>query len=181
MPDRGRDATGGVGLPEPALTLADGTKVTGSKACDALEPGEPGGPRVQPIDEYNALREQPGKPAGFPASQQVRWHASYATQWLRDRTYHDRCTPAPPRSVGLYSNLDNAYVSARLSRDLGPVAVLHGRLPNTPATYDGDRRMGSGQLRYWSMCSYEAWSTRVEGKADSTGSPGRRRATGPVT
>ncbi|MFD7292473.1 hypothetical protein ACFV9W_04225 [Streptomyces sp. NPDC059897] len=164
VPDRGRDVSGGVGLPEPVLTLADGTKVTGSKVCDALEPGEQGGPRVQPIDEYNTLREQPGKPVGFPASDPVRWHASYTTQWLRDCTYHDRCTPAPPRSVGQYSNLDNAYVSARLSRDLGPVTVLRGKLPTTPATHDGDKRMGSGQLRYWSMCSYEAWSTRVEGK-----------------
>ncbi|MCX5394358.1 hypothetical protein [Streptomyces sp. NBC_00094] len=37
VPDRGKDLTGGVGLPRPTLTLADGKKLTGQAACDATD------------------------------------------------------------------------------------------------------------------------------------------------
>lgn len=37
VPDRGFDLTGKVGLPEPILTLADGTVLTGQAACDAMD------------------------------------------------------------------------------------------------------------------------------------------------
>ncbi|WP_419996006.1 hypothetical protein [Streptomyces boninensis] len=164
VPDRGRDGTGGVGLPEPVLTLADGAKLRGRALCDAVSPDHDSlGPRVRPIEEYRVDYEQPGKPAGFPAEKRVEWHSSYTPEWIRQCEYYDRCAPAPPRGVGQYSNLDNSYVSARLNRKLGPVVVLRGRMPSTPATYDGGHRMTAGQLRYWSMCTYEAWSTKVDG------------------
>ncbi|MFN8132822.1 MAG: hypothetical protein U0R70_14860 [Solirubrobacteraceae bacterium] len=37
IPDRGRDLRGGVPLPTPELILADGTRLTGQAACDALD------------------------------------------------------------------------------------------------------------------------------------------------
>ncbi|MEV0495407.1 hypothetical protein [Streptomyces atratus] len=37
IPDRGMDLTGGVGLPQPTLRLADGTELTGQAACDATD------------------------------------------------------------------------------------------------------------------------------------------------
>ncbi|MGW6057858.1 hypothetical protein [Streptomyces sp. NPDC055189] len=164
VPDRGRDATGGVGLPDPVLTLADGKQLRGKALCDAIDPGQgPLGPRVTPIDQYLADYEQPDKPAGFPAENPVEWHTSYTTAWLRQCEYHDRCTPAPPRGGGQYPNIDNSYVSTRLNRKLGPVVVMRAKMPTTPATHDGEHRMTSGQLRYWSMCTYEAWSSKVDG------------------
>ncbi|MGX1668146.1 hypothetical protein [Streptomyces sp. NPDC055400] len=163
VPDRGRDMTGGVGLPEPVLTLADGKQLTGQALCDTVHPTNAMGPRVSPLNEYLARREQPGKPVTFPATSPVAWHASYTQQWSIDCVYHGKCTPAPPRGVGQYSNLDNAYVAAWINRGLGPVLVLKGKVPTTPRTYDGDKRMASAQLRYWSLCSYETWSTKVDG------------------
>ncbi|MGX1668840.1 hypothetical protein [Streptomyces sp. NPDC055400] len=164
VPDHGRDATGGVGLPTPTVTMADGTRLTGQALCDALKPDPDAlGPRVTPLNDYLKVRDQPGKPVGFPAEDPVEWHASYTPAWIRQCEYEDKCTPAPARSVGQYSNLDNAYVSTRINRELGPVVVLHGKVPTTPRTGGREPRMGSGQLRYWSLCAYEAWSTRVDG------------------
>jgi hypothetical protein len=54
---------------------------------------------------------------------------------------------------GFFSDGNNAYVYAFMSRSLGRVLVLHGRLPHVPETYDGQRVFTRGQLRYWSMCS----------------------------
>ncbi|WP_432181564.1 hypothetical protein [Streptomyces sp. NBC_00063] len=164
MPDHGCADTGGVGLPKPVLTLADGTKLTGQALYDTVKPDNGAlGRRVTPIDQYNKDFEQPDKPVGFPGKDPVQWHAAYTTAWARDCMYYDKCVPTPPRAVQQYSNLDNSYVFSRISRKIGPVVVLHGKVPTTPKTYDGDKRMGTGQLRYWSMCAYEAWSTRVDG------------------
>lgn len=40
-----------------------------------------------------------------------------------------------------------------MSREFGSVALLRGTLPRTPRTYAGQRRMGTGQRRFWSLCS----------------------------
>ena len=37
IPDQRKDMTGGVGLPQPKLTLADGTVLEGQSACDAMD------------------------------------------------------------------------------------------------------------------------------------------------
>ncbi len=48
-----------------------------------------------------------------------------------------------------------------LDRRFGPnhnvhnIAVLHGKLPTTPATYAGETTLQGGQVRYWSMCNNE--------------------------
>jgi hypothetical protein len=40
-----------------------------------------------------------------------------------------------------------------LSVEFGQIAVLHAKLPSTPHTFSGEPRMGTGQLRFWSMCT----------------------------
>ena len=54
---------------------------------------------------------------------------------------------------GLGENADNKYVYTYLSQEFGQVVAFRAKLPSTPRTQDGERRMGSGQLRYWSMCT----------------------------
>ena len=34
--------------------------------------------------------------------------------------------------------------------------TLQARLPTTPRTYTGQRRMGDGQVRFWSLCTGES-------------------------
>jgi hypothetical protein len=38
----------------------------------------------------------------------------------------------------------------------GQVLVIRGKLPTVPRTHDGEKRMGSGQMREWDMCVLES-------------------------
>lgn len=71
-------------------------------------------------------------------------------------------TTATPQG-GFADNPDNTYIATELSTSYGQVAVITGRMPTFPQTYDGESSMGQGQLRYWSMCSEEFASTRYYG------------------
>ncbi len=161
VPDRGRGLTGGVGLPRPELTLADGTVLKGSALCDLL------GTRnnlldssAVPLDLYLQLREQPDKPPSFPARVPVRWRAYYSTDYTINCTYLGNCDPHPERQGGQYSNVDNNYVGAFLSRTYGHVAVLRGKMPRTPSTlHRTSTEMHRGQMRYWSLCQNESITT----------------------
>ncbi|WP_372348532.1 hypothetical protein [Streptomyces sp. KL116D] len=162
LPDRGKDATGGVGLPRPTLHLADGRTVTGRAVCDAVQAQQQTQPPVThlPPSTYQALRDQPGKPVGFPADPTPVWRAYYNSPFAVGCVYQGKCSGTPPRSGGQYSNKDNQYVSAYASRALGKVLVLRGKLPVTPATVRRDPFMrGNPDMRYWSICSNESYAT----------------------
>jgi hypothetical protein len=160
VPDRGRNFSGGVGLPEPELTLSDGTVLSGAELCgtvgsanNVLETS-----RI-PLSAYLSLRDQPGRPATFPAVDPPRFRAFYNQSFTINCVYHDVCEPPPVRTGGQYSNRDVNYVGAFLNRGFGPVLVLRGKLPTTPETYTAEPRMGRGQLRYWSICQNESFAT----------------------
>jgi hypothetical protein len=156
--------TGGVGLPVPTLHLASGAVLTGRAACSALQAKSGELPLTSlPRATYQALRDQPGKPRTWPAAATPVFRAYYNTAFSIDCGYYGKCSGHPARSGGQYSNVDNQYMSALVSRAFkaGPVLVLHGKLPTTPRTGAGVRRMGSGQLRYWSICQNESLYTTI--------------------
>jgi hypothetical protein len=161
VPDRGRDATGGAGLPRPTLHLADGTTVAGPAVCTAVHADTGRLPLTTlPPATYDTLRDQPGKPAGFPAQPQPIWHAFYNPAFSLACAYQGACSGTPARTGGQYSNIDNQYVDTYVSRAFGNVLVLRGKLPTTPATYDREPRMRAGtDMRYWSLCSNESYAT----------------------
>lgn len=165
LPDRNRDITGGAGLPEPRLTFADGTTMTGQAACDALQVVRET-PQVAtlPAATYTFLRDQPGRPETFPADEDPRWLAYYNTQFGIGCYYFGICTGNPPRINGQYANDDNNYVMTMVSRGFGPVLTLRGTLPVTPRTLDRAPVMDAHvDMRYWSLCSNESMlTTRVE-------------------
>jgi len=165
LPDRGRDLTGGVGLPSPELRLADGTSLEGRAACSALRVARGRLPLTTlPRALYDSLRDQPGKPPTFPARRVPVFRAFYNIAFSIACVFHDRCGGDPVRTGGQYSNIDNNYVSAQVSRGFGAVLVLRGKLPHTPDTYPGPRRMPAGQMRYWSICQNESlYTTRGAG------------------
>ena len=169
VPDsfRQKDLTGGVGLPVPELHLADGTVQRGSAACNTLQT-QSGRLSITTLPEslYASLRNQPGKPATFPATPTPTWRAYYNTGFTISCSYLGDCTGNPVRTGGQYSNIDNSYISAMVSRGFaaGPVLVLRGKLPSTPRTGLDVKRMGKGQLRYWSICQNESlYTTRGAG------------------
>jgi hypothetical protein len=86
VPDRGRDILGGVGLPEAELTLADGRKLTGQAACDALNttqaPVLTAAALSIPLDDFAKLSHQPDKPAHWPATNPLSWFVQYDRKFL---------------------------------------------------------------------------------------------------
>ncbi|MER5203232.1 hypothetical protein [Streptomyces sp. NPDC002825] len=162
LPDRDRDATGGVGLPRPRLHLADGTTLTGTDVCAAVQAEERDKIPVTnlPLKSYRALREQPGKPVGFPAEPKPVWRTFFNPAFNLACVYQGKCTGSPVKTGGQYSNKDNEYVSTYVSRAFGDVLVLRGKLPVTPATaLRSPVKRLDAELRYWSLCSNESYAT----------------------
>jgi hypothetical protein len=160
VPDRGRDVTGDVGLPRLSVRLADGRVVSGRAACTAIGALHERLPLTTlPRSIYDSLRDQPDKPPTFPADNPPVFQAFYNITFSIACGYQGACGGRPPRTGGQYSNIDNSYVSGFVSRGFGRVLVLRGKLPATPHTRAGERRMGRGQLRYWSLCQNESLLT----------------------
>lgn len=194
VPDKGTGLTGGVGLPEPTLTLADGTVLKGQALCDAVDSEsralgrtrvpDPGAllistdtyramrypnELIAPVDVFAGLTSVPREvPAWFPAKRGGEWRAQYDRRYLLQLWTGDdapgavAAPPARSASGGFFPNVHNAYVRTALSRKFGKIAVFRGKLPTSPKTRHGNRRMGKGQVRYTSFCMNEApQSTRV--------------------
>ncbi len=157
-------------LPEPVLTLADGQVLTGQAACNALGTEAPltintSAFLISP-SQYNALRYQPGKPPWFPATQQANWRVQYTRPYLLALYTPGVTVPNVSKAGagGFFPNLDNQYVRDALSRKLGKVVVLRGKLPTTATTYNGNKIMQTAQTRYVSFCMNESvLTTRVMG------------------
>jgi hypothetical protein len=154
-----RTLTGGEPLPTPVLHLADGSVQTGQAECQTLHALR--GPlplTTLPKALYDSLRDQPGKPATFPAAPTPLFRTFYNIPFTLACWYQGNCTGSTALTGGQYSNIDNRYVAAFVNRgfNAGPVLVLRGKLPTTPNTGLGVARMGAGQLRYWSMCQNES-------------------------
>jgi hypothetical protein len=172
LPDRGRDFSGGVGDPIASYVAANGATSTGQAACAALQtkPGASNILNINPIlfpeskiQQLLALSKSPE----HPAVKRAVWYKYFGPSWLLAPYYAgtsdaNLISNPPLTTTGLGANPANGYVFTWLDRTFGPnhnghnIAVLHGKLPTTPATYAGEKRMQSGtQLRYWSMCNSE--------------------------
>lgn len=161
--DRGLDIDGGVPLPSVTSYGADGRQLVRYPDCpDTSLPDLGLTPTLANAGPGLGLTGGPSLLARNPPS----WHTYVNTQTaVTDQLTDNELTgPAvrPPLvdltstvfpAGGFGENVDNKYVYALLSRQLGAVLVLRGKLPTFPQTYDGRRRMGTGQLRYWSLCT----------------------------
>ena len=166
-PDRGLDLDGGTGLPEPELVRANGTTARGARR---VRRGERRQPLHPPADDRARRSGSSGatRPAcdgsTNPAYDPVRWERFFNIDYAQQAVLVDctnqgrsqRLSSPPAERGGFYSNRDNAYIFAHLSRKFGPVLVVRGRLPVVPRTYDRQRRMEAGQLRFWSLCTGES-------------------------
>jgi hypothetical protein len=165
-PDRGLDLTGGTELPRQAVRLADGSVLGGAAACRAVNDPD----RQIPVDttpemQWETARATPGcDPETNPAYEPTRWERFFNYEYAALGVLTD-CTQAgrearhamtPELRGGNYSNRDSAYIFAHLSRDFGPLVVLRGKLPVVPRTLAGQRVMGGGQMRFWSLCTGES-------------------------
>jgi hypothetical protein len=136
LPDAARPG-GGVPLPRATLIRAD-------RSSEPLGGGCPDPATVDPV--------QPTGPTRIPAaagtvSDPLDWRSSGI--------------PKSAASGDVMVNRDNAYAYAYTDFRRGELLVLHGRAPSHPNTLRGDRRMGTGQVRYWSLCAYRRPSDRT--------------------
>jgi hypothetical protein len=165
-PDRGLDLTGATGLPRIALVLADGTRLRERRACAAINDAN----RSITVDSTPeeqwevARRTPPCDPQTNPAYDPPRWERFFTYEFgalavLTDCTAAGRAlrrSATPEVRGGNYSNRDSAYVYSHLSRRFGSVLVVRAKLPRTPETRDGERIMGGGDMRFWSLCTGES-------------------------
>ena len=158
VPNKGKDATGGVGLPTPELTLTNGEVLKGQSACDKLESDkELAKVPVIPPDTYAQLRQN------NPAKENPIWRAVYNVQFGFKCSFLNQCEGNPVRQVARYANLDNQYISTYVDRSIKPVIVIRGKVPKVPETVNGNEIFdeSDAQVRYWSMCQNEYYSQKV--------------------
>ena len=166
VPDKGKNESGGVPLPEPVLILKNREELRGYAACEILHTNQP--PQISidavglPMTVYSELVNQPGRPATWPATVPPTWYLQYDRDFLLG-IYNGQPPKSRRKSTGgFYPNLDNNYVRTIINRKHGKVFVMRGKLPNTPKTYNGDEFMTKGELVYWSICSNQGFAnTRV--------------------
>jgi hypothetical protein len=157
-PDKGTGITGGVPLPAPVLSLADGSVLRGAAACKALNTDQQ--LRAQPdafgmpIARYRELLTLPGKPDTHPATRVSSWYAQFDRKQF-EGIFTGEVGNFARKSEGFYPTVDNQYVRTFINRKFGPVYVLRGTLPKTPRTMNGDPVMKTkdADMRYWSICS----------------------------
>jgi hypothetical protein len=167
VPDRGRDATGGVGIPQVTWQPnSEGAPAFASPCRDTQKP------TVSAISETYAQQDGPDTGPPVPGRPSPSWHkftnlCQAGDDLLFENPIGDNLPDSGQRpcdnfgSGGFLSNMDNAYVYTGISRGYGKVLVIHGKAPAFARTYPSARRMPSGeQLRYWSFCQNDPFTER---------------------
>ena len=163
LPDRGQDQFGGTGLPETAVRLPDGTLVDQAAACSA--------PTNQPstgVTETDRHSGGTGGPTMTTASDPIDWERFFNVTRSVARQFSQEGAEASgdEERGGFFSDGNNAYVSAMVSREHGDVLVLTGRMPDVPRTRGGGGVFEKAQLRYWSLCNGSVMPTGPRTRSD---------------
>jgi hypothetical protein len=169
--DRGLDISGGVGLPDLTLINPDGSRQSLPACPDPV-------PNLGITETEAAAGTRDGPPrTGALAHDPPRWRKAtnvvsfVGVQQTTDNqltgdTVYPALIPTTDKygpSGGGYQNPDNSYLATFVSREHGQVVVMRGLAPTTPHTYAGGGRMGTGQLRYWSLCTGQPYTTQYLG------------------
>lgn len=145
---------------------ANGTTARGAAACAQVNDADRSIPQQTiPAPVWQSGRNAPACDGTTnPAYDPVRWERFFNIDYAQQAVLMDctnqgrsqRLSSPPAERGGFYSNRDNAYIFAHLSRKFGPVLVVRAKLPVVPRTYNRQRRMEAGQLRFWSLCTGES-------------------------
>jgi hypothetical protein len=169
-PDKGRDMTGGVGLPQVTWEPASATAGPSlASPCRELQK-----PSITTITDGYAQQDGPDAGPPFPGRGTPVWHKfqnlcqagrdTFFDNDVGDRIPGDTDPCGNFGSGGFLSNIDNAYVSTPISRGFGKLLVIHAKAPTFADTYKPAKTMPSGeQLRYWSFCQNDPFSQRYIG------------------
>ena len=153
-PNRGLGDSGGVPLPSVTLNTPAGSVTIPDCPIAPLPAGT------------NATINRVPAPHTGPGSQDaIVWHKFYN---LPTSFTTALAAPLVPVTMtlpkgGFGDNPDNKYVATVVSMERAPAVVITGKVPTTPRTWDGAKRMQAGQLRYWSICTNEVVTERFYG------------------
>jgi hypothetical protein len=174
VPDQGRNVKGGVALPQPVLTLADGSTLQGDALCREIVIKE-GAVRnfKSAADANREVFKIPGARAPYHPAQPapVVWNTffnpplSLANVLINTPYSVVRDRIPSTRSAGFYSTLDISYMTTYVDNRYGDLVVLRGQAPRTPRTFKGAAKMDADvDMRYWSVCKYRSLA---DGAVDS--------------
>lgn len=165
VPDRGRSKSGGTAIPTPVLKLADGRMLQGQALCDELNSIHDYKGNLLTNQVYQALLNSPGKdPASNPALPKFEFYKYFnlpnvLARYQDEAAWQQAWLSNPVEAGTLYNNNDARYMVAAFSFQFGDVLALHGRMPTTPRTLNGNRRTAAGQLVEWDMCTIQSLVT----------------------
>ena len=158
VPDKGRDITGGVGLPQVTWQPNSEGAPALTSPCRELEK-----PSVSTVTPLYAQQDGPDSGLPMPGRPTPVWHkftnlCQAGDDLFFDNPSGDNLPDSGQRPCdnfgqgGFLSNMDNAYVYTGISRGYGKLLVIHGKAP----TYG----ISGAQLRYWSFCQNDPYTQR---------------------
>lgn len=165
VPDKGRNRSGGTGLPTPSLKLPGGKVIKGQSLCNQINSIHYYTAGRLPSSTYNALVNWPGKdPATNPALSSFSFikffNLGLALARYKTQPEQDAAWAANPVETGTqYNNGDARYMTGAYSFDYGEVLAIRGKLPTTPLTWQGNRKMTRAQMVEWDICGIESLVT----------------------
>lgn len=157
LPDRGRNLSGDVRLPDIAVLLAGGQRVEGADACQLL--GTPIPDLLLPL--LHRLTPPPLPMATANVSDPLSWQKFTNIVESLGISLPEQTRVFVPQNGGFFSNTDNAYVRSAWDTANGDLVMLHGRAPSYPDTRPGVGTMPDAEMRYWSICQNEVPTTRA--------------------
>jgi hypothetical protein len=168
LPDTGRAANGGVPVPTLKLVTSTGLKIT-VPTCPDLTPDTAAITRT--VAAMNTIVPSPFPGLFGTDPPQWRRFTNFLTateqMTLDNNLLGSLYAAVAPASIallpagGFAENPDNKYVATAMDQTFGKVLVIHAKAPTTPRTTAGEPVMGTGQLRYWSLCSNNSPTTAV--------------------
>jgi len=159
VPDAGTEPLGGVPAPTLTEVLPGGARVPVPTCPDPV----PDTTFLTQELAASGLSDYPLPPLGLFGQPVPAWHKYQnvgvsEVEVLTDNQILGALTPslaalAAQLPAGFGENADNKYVYSLISHDYGNVVAFRAKLPTTPKTYGGEPTMGTGQMRFWSMCT----------------------------
>jgi hypothetical protein len=160
--DEGRGPLGGVALPRPVMTLADGSRLEGEALCRQQVVKDAAVRDFRASKEGNkAALAIAGAKAPFHPAQPgpVPWNGFYnppltVANLLVNTPFEGlRARMDATRRSGFYGTLDNFYMTTYVDKRYGDALVIQARAPRTPRTAKGNAVLEPQvDLRYWSFC-----------------------------
>lgn len=170
LPDVGMDGSGGVGLPAYDAELADGTTLSPAEVKAQLNrPMSEGIKSGMSVEQWRALCNAPDndpelKPESTPARNPPVVERFFNNEYnfvgvFKTKEAHAKLSQKVETGFG--GDPVTLYLFAWVSRALGPVLVLRGKMPKFADTFMGNggkglQTMTDWESRYWSLIICEA-------------------------